>query len=392
MDGWMWVFVIGSLLTIGLLAVVFIKLSQLHRRSESDSGLGLLQAQVSDLRTELQRSLVDSQERLSSRLENLSTRMDDKLGQGVHTMNQRLTDMTAQIDRRLEQDTHNLQDTARLTHERLDGAARAVGDVTKRLAELSESNRRIFDVGKNIEELQDILRAPKLRGVLGELFLGEILAQTLPAEHFTLQYAFRNRETVDAIVRLDQGILSVDAKFPLENFRRLLAAPDEEQIKLRKEFLRDVKKHIDAIAKKYIRPDEGTLDFAFMYIPAENVYYETILKPENQADSLVAYAMERRVIPVSPNSFYAYLQVVLMGIRGLKIEENARQILDTFGRLQVEYDKIMNDVRLVGRHLGNAVKSHESVNHRLERFGARLDSQRNLNTNDNGEKQEEADS
>src|SRR5262249_38700258 len=148
---------------------------------------------------------------------------------------------------------------------------------------------------------------------------------------FRLQHAFRSGAIVDAAVCLGRNIVPVDAKFPLENFQRLLKAGDEAEKKgFRKAFVADVRRHIDAIAGKYIRPDEGTFDFALMYIPAENVYYETIVRDEaggdGQANGLFEHAIERRVIPVSPNCFYAYLQVILMGLKGMRVEESARQI------------------------------------------------------------------
>ena len=259
--------------------------------------------------------------------------------------------------------------------ERLDGAARVIQGVSRQLGQLDESTKRMLEVGRDISSLQDLLRAPKLRGNLGELFLQDLLAQILPPDHYEIQHAFAGGEKVDAVIRLQAGLVPVDAKFPLENFRRVVAAGGEEERKTaRRQFLRDVRTHIDAIATKYIRPDEGTFQFALMYVPAENVYYETIVRPDEAAESaLFEYALQRRVIPVSPNSFYAYLQTILLGLKGLRVEERAREILDHLDRLNQETDRFAEAFRLVGDHLDNARKKYEEAQKRLTRVESKMD-------------------
>ncbi|HDQ99703.1 MAG TPA: DNA recombination protein RmuC, partial [candidate division WOR-3 bacterium] len=219
----------------------------------------------------------------------------------------------------------------------------------------------------------DILRAPKLRGIIGEFFLGDLLRQVVPAHH-QLQYRFASGEAVDAVVRLGPGLVPIDSKFPLEDFQRLIAETDEEQRRvLRRRFIAVVRKHIDAVADKYIRPDEGTYDFALMYIPAENVYYETIIRDSPEDDSISARALARRVIPVSPNSLYAYLQVIVLGLRGLRVEERAGEILRHLGRLRQEYDRFRSEFDVLGTHLTNAGNRYAESARRLDRFGTRLE-------------------
>src|SRR5947208_1118110 len=164
-----------------------------------------------------------------------------------------------------------------------------------------------------------VLVAARRGGALG---LVQQQLEVLPARHFTLQHTFQNGERVDAVVRLGPALVPVDAKFPLEDFRRLLEAGDDEtRTRARRAFVARVRKHIDDVATKYILPDEGTYDFALMYVPAENVYYEAIVRDDGGNDrELSAYALERKVIPVSPNCFYAYLQAIVLGLRGLRIE------------------------------------------------------------------------
>lgn len=257
--------------------------------------------------------------------------------------------------------------------------AESFGQIQKTMGELSESGKRMRELGKEISGLSDLLKAPKLRGGIGELFLGDLLAQMLSPEHYTLQFTFPSGGRVDAVIQLQTGMVPVDAKFPLESFLRLSKQEDEaEQARGKKEFVRIVKGHIDSIADKYIRPDEGTFDFALMYIPAENVYYETIITDEALGDEkgIMAHALERRVIPVSPNSFYAYLQAIAFGLKGLQIEQRAQQILAYLGTLEGEFGKFAGDFNVLGTHLSHAGGKYEEARRRLTQFEERLTSAR----------------
>ncbi|HXV27779.1 MAG TPA: DNA recombination protein RmuC [bacterium] len=274
--------------------------------------------------------------------------------------------LSQQMNTQLEHNTRFLQDT----HEQY---SRAVGQVQHRLGELQEATHSMMAIGKDISSLQNILKAPKLRGGLGELFLGELLQQILPEDHFSLQYSFRDGRKVDAVIFLGQGMIPVDAKFPLENFQRILESPNDESLKQsKKSFSADVKKHVDDIASKYILPEEGTFDFALMYIPAENIYYETIIKDEMQPESISSYAIKKKVIPVSPNSFYAYLQAIVRGLKGLRIERSAQLILESLGQLEGDFKKCFDEFEKIGGHISNAKSSYDRALRRLERFSDRL--------------------
>src|SRR3569832_2144244 len=258
------------------------------------NALLLMQLQVDQLRQQLSEAMANSAGMMQQQLSHIAVQVNHQL----NSVNQQLTSATGQID------------------SRLDSAFRVAGEVKQNLGELTKATQQVYDVGKDIASLQEILRAPKLRGSLGELFLGELLSQVLPPTHFILQHRFKSNEAVDAVIILGPALVSVDSKFPLENFKKMIETSVEEEKKShRKRFLTDVKKHIDAFAGKYILPDEGTYDFALMYIPAENVYYETIIKDEAFGDenSLCSYALSKRVIPVSSNSFYTYLQAIVLG-------------------------------------------------------------------------------
>src|SRR3989338_5413424 len=242
-----------------------------------------------------------------------------------------LSKNTDLIMKQLNENAKVLQMVNSTMGDRLDNAARIVGDVRKSLGSLDEKTQQIYEVGKDIASLQEILSAPKMRGGLGELFLEALLEQIMPRKDFyELQYCFKTGERVDAVIKIGSRLVPVDSKFPLESFKRFVGVQtDEEKKRAKKEFIKAVNTHIDDIAAKYILPDEGTYDFALMYIPAENVYYETIIKEDGfgEEKSIFSHAISKKVIPVSPNSFYAYLQVIILGMKGLKVEEKAQEVI-----------------------------------------------------------------
>jgi DNA recombination protein RmuC len=273
--------------------------------------------------------------------------------------------------------TQQLQKSTGDLNSRLDNAARVVNEVSKGLGGLSEATKKVFEVGKDIASLQEILRSPKLRGGLGELFLGDLLSQIFPPAHYALQHRFKSGEAVDAVIKLGQNLVPIDAKFPLENFKRVVeTATEDERRNAKKKFISDVKRHIDSISVKYILPDEGTFDFALMYIPAENVYYELIIKDDalDTDRGLLNYAFVKRVIPVSPNSFYAYLQTILLGLKGLHVEAQAQEILRNLARLSGDFERFRTDFELVGKHLTNTRTKYDDADKRLAKFGDRLQS------------------
>jgi DNA recombination protein RmuC len=327
------------------------------------------------------RALIDEKKQdpsfllIQQQIDQLRGQVTQVLDGNTNMINQQLGQLLGNVNERLKENSEVMQKTQQSLGERLDNAARVVGSVQKTLGTLEEANRKIYDVGKDIASLHEILRAPKLRGGLGEFFLGDLLGQILPPDHYYIQYAFRSGERVDAAIKLGGSLVPVDSKFPLENFKRMLdGGSDEDKAKAKKMFASDVKKHIDAIAAKYILPDEGTYDFALMYIPAENVYYETIIKEDGVAGdkTLSAYAMAKRVIPVSPNSFYAYLQAIVLGLKGLKIESRAKEIGQYLSRLESDFGKFREDFNLVGKHLGHAQACFQTSEKRLEQFGQKL--------------------
>ena len=343
------------LILLAAVVLILLWLVVQSRKKIEDPTMTLMQQEVQSLRGQLTDTMLRSQD----------------------SMNQQLGQITLQVNSQLNQVTQQLQKSTGDLNSRLDNAARVVQEVSKGLGSLSEATKKVFDVGKDIASLQEILRSPKLRGGLGELFLGDLLSQIFPPAHYTLQHRFKSGEAVDAAIKIGQNLVPVDAKFPLENFKRVVetATEDERRI-VKKKFIGDVKKHVDAISSKYILPDEGTFDFALMYIPAENVYYELIIRDEavDTDKGLLNYAFAKRVIPVSPNSFYAYLQTILLGLKGLHIEEQAQEILKDLARLSGDFEKFRADFELVGKHLTNTKSKYDDADKRLEKFGDRLQS------------------
>jgi len=358
---------VGAVVALGLLFWFFQRetLKKLQEGQAKDNSFLLLQQQMDTLREHLRQNLDGSSQIFSQRMHELSQQITEHLknqGTDIQKTHQTVGELIAK--------SHETVGS------RLDNAARVVGELQGRLGKLEESNQRIFEVGKDIASLQEILRAPKLRGNLGELFLGDLLSQVLPLEHFELQYGFKNGEKVDAVVKLAGNLVPIDSKFPLENFRKFLEANTEVDKKnFRKIFLSDVKKHIDSIASKYIQPGENTFDFALMYIPAENVYYEMVIREEafDSEFSILNHAMAKRVIPVSPNNFYVYLNTILLGLRGMKIEQSAREIQISLGNLHKDLGKFAEDFGKVGKHLSNARSAYEEADKRLNRFSEKIE-------------------
>ena len=244
----------------------------------------------------------------------------------------------------------------------------AVGDVRERLGQLAELTQRLEGVGQSVVKVQELLQVPRLRGTIGEVWLEELLRQILPAGLYATQHAFRSGEKVDAVVRVGDRLVPVDSKFPLEACQRMLAADAGSAERERRAFRKSLRDRVDEIADKYIKPDEGTFEFALMYVPAENVYYEAVVRGEDLEgeESVVGYALRRKVIPVSPNTFYAYLAAILHGLKGLEVEREARKILESLGGLQQQFTRFDATYRLVGRHLDHAVRQYAEAEKQID--------------------------
>jgi len=241
------------------------------------------------------------------------------------------------------------------------------------IGQVISASTHMQKVGDEVKRLQQILASPKLRGGMGEWSLDNLLSQILPQAGYQLQYTFKDNQKVDALVKLADYSVPIDAKFPLENFEQLQKAEtDDQRTRLRRQFHNDVIRHIDKIATSYIRPAEGTVDFAMMYIPAENVYYEAIIQYPDDAKNILQYSLDKKVIPVSPNLLYAYLMTVAMGLQGLQIEKQAAEIRNNLARLNASFADFTDTWEVLGKHLRNAYSQYDEGHKKLDRFAIQL--------------------
>lgn len=282
-------------------------------------------------------------------------RLEERIGQ----LNEKSTEITRVLDNKLAESTRTLQ-------EQFGQSAKIVRDVTERLTKLDETNKQVLNFSDQLKTLQDILKNPKQRGVLGEYYLEETLKNVLPPNSYKMQYKFKDGEIVDAVVFVKDKIIPVDSKFSLENYERILSERDEnEKAELEKMFKMDLKNRIDETSK-YVRPSEDTMDFAFMFIPSEAIYYDLLVNKVGAVKvntrDLIEYAFkEKHVIIVSPTSFLAYLQTVLQGLRALQIEESAKEIrknVEQLGKHLLNYDTFMQKL---GQQIGTTVNTYNTA-------------------------------
>jgi DNA recombination protein RmuC len=275
----------------------------------------------------------------------------------------RLGELAASVDRRLEGIDGRLLASQQ-------SAGQAATQIVEKLGKLDGTAAQMLARANDLAQLEQALRPPKARGGFGELLLENLLRDRLPATAYAMQHGFSTGERVDAVVRVGQ-LIPVDSKFPLDNFQRMVdAKSDDERQLYAKGFARDVKSKIDDIATKYIRPDEGTFDFAFMYVPVESVYYELACNP---GSGLLEYANDRRVFPVSPNTFTAYLQLIVLGMRSMQVEERAHEVMAYVAGLGGEFARFKEEFDLVGRHLGHAQTTYTKADKRLGKLESKLD-------------------
>lgn len=299
--------------------------------------------------------------------------LQQQMGQVIQTLDKRLAENKHELDRRLSesntisrsQSTENIrviQDISKENQNQINLINKQLLGVTERMTKLDETNRQVMDFSSQLKNLQDILKNPKQRGVLGEYYLEETLKNVLPPNSYQMQYGFNNGTIVDAVVFVKDKVVPIDSKFSLETYEKLLNCSDEEQRAiLEKQFKQDLKNRIDETSK-YVKPEEKTVDFAFMFIPSEAIYYDLLVNKVGSAQvssrDLIEYAFkDKHVIIVSPTSFLAYLQTVLQGLRALEIEESAKEIQKNVEKL----GKHLDQYAVYHEKLGNTLKT--TVNH-----------------------------
>ncbi|MBN2016414.1 DNA recombination protein RmuC [Candidatus Dojkabacteria bacterium] len=325
--------IIGLVLLTGFFLIVR-KLDTFKRDESQDQSIVLLQKQITELTREL----------------------NDRMSEQNKTLREQMSESNKTLQEQFAQSSRNLQDINKTT-------AGIVKEVTEKLTKLDETNKQVVGFADQLQSLENILKNPKQRGILGEYFLETLLGNLLPPSQYKMQFKFNDGEIVDAAIFVKDKIIPIDAKFSLENYNKIQKEKDKEKRgKLIRQFKKDLKERIDETSK-YIRPDEKTVDFAFMFIPAEGIYYNLLVyKVGNEVNSkdLIEYAFSKRVIIVSPNSFFAYLQTVLQALNTLKVQEKVQEIIKNVVKLQGHIKTYDENMLKLGKHLGTTVSSYNS--------------------------------
>jgi DNA recombination protein RmuC len=346
---------IGSLAVVFIAGVIYLarKLDSAQNKDELEKLREALY-QVKELRENVRETRVETQTGLSKNAESIQRRLDKTIEM-----------LSNQFDRMNKSVDSKLNDSSKILGERLDNASKVIGSLHQELGKMHE-------LGPRIHELANIFQQPKLRGGMGEKILSEVLEARLPRDLWQTQYKFKSGSVVDAAIftQKKKRIIPIDAKFPLDNFRKLIDSETEEQkTQARKDFEKDIKRQIDDIAKKYINPDERTTPFALMYLPSEDIYYEAAIRSESLND----YAVEKNVTIVSPNIFYHFLGIVLLSLQSQKIEEKAEEVLKMIGSVKSEATKFGKELGTLSGHISNSHKSIERVNSGFEKLSGKID-------------------
>ncbi len=284
-------------------------------------------------------------------------------------LQQQMQELSRTLDARVSESTKAMQESA---HRQITESNRIVRDVTDRLAKLDETNKQVVSFADQLQNLQDVLQNPKQRGILGEYYLETVLKNVLPPGAFQMQYPFKNGEIVDAVVFVKDRIIPIDSKFSLENYNRAIEARDKAEREVHERaFKADIKLRIDETSK-YVRPEENTMEFAFMFIPSEGIYYDLLMNQvgsmKTNTRDLIEYAFQKKVIIVSPTSFLAYLQTVLQGLKALQIEEQAEEIKKRVGELGKHVAAYETYHAKLGASLGTVVSHFNASRKELQKI------------------------
>lgn len=325
-----------------------------------------IEAQTEALRQQ-QELFVKTQDSMVNQLQNI-----------LKVVNDNLISTQGNINNQLQAILKTVNDNLTNTQGNITNQLKVVGEIEKKLGALQETARQIQEIGQDISSLQEIFKTSKIRGNIGEMLLEDLLGQIFTKENFQRQYRFKDNTIVDAVIKLGNKLIPIDSKFPIEDFQRIVEAKDNRSKGVAKTaFIRNVKKKIDDIAEKYIRPDEGTYDFAIMYIPAENVYYEAVINEsfreyESKANEILNYAIQKHVIPVSPNSMYAYLMAIAYGLKGFKLEQKTELILSRISAIVNDYKNFQESYKILGGHLRNAVNKYDETSQITLELGTKI--------------------
>src|SRR2546422_1022803 len=356
-------FLIGAVILVAIL-VIWLALQGLQSRQKS----GAIESQMNELRRDLQ-TIATSQASSTGQLETIAKNVAQRLDSVTPALQDAIKN-SAQITGQMTSDAQTkMADELKNTRDQIVQIQRQLGEVQQAGKQMSQT----------AQTLEGILGGAKSRGSLGEVTLERLLEDSLPPTQYEMQYRFSSGEAADAVVKLrDKKLMAIDSKFPLDAYRRIAAEGDEA----RRAFTVAVKGHADAIARKYIVPDEGTLDIALMFVPSESVYYELLMTQDNKGQPLDGYCRDKKVIAVSPNTLYAHLCVIAMGLRGMQMEENAKRLLASLSGMEIQMAKFTDKFGVLGTHLKNAQQSYSESDKLFEKANNTLEGMLGAGTDD----------
>jgi len=340
-------FLIGGVI---LVVVLFLWLALQSLQSRQN---GAIESQMNELRRDLQ-TIATSQAQSTGKLETIAKSVAQRLDSVTPALQDAIKN-SAQITGQMTSDAQTkMADELKNTRDQISQIQRQLGEVQQAGKQMSQT----------AQTLESILGGAKSRGSLGEVTLERLLEDSLPSAQYVMQYKFSSGEVADAVIKLrDKKLMVIDSKFPLDAYRRISTEGEEA----RRAFITAVKGHVDSITKKYIVPDEGTLDVALMFVPSESVYYELLMTTDSKGQPLDAYCRDKKVIAVSPNTLYAHLCVIAMGLRGMQIEENARRLLESLSGMEKQLEKFTDKFGTLGTHLKNAQQSYSESDKLFEK-------------------------
>jgi len=343
----------NAFLIAGVILVAILVLWQALQSLQTRQKSGALESQMNELRRDLQ-TIATSQASSTGQLETIAKGVSQRLDSVAPALQEAIKN-SAQITGQMTSDAQTkMADELKNTRDQISQIQRQLGEVQQAGKQMSQT----------AQTLEGILGGAKSRGSLGEVALERLLEDSLPSSQYVMQFRFSSGEAADAVIKLrDKKLMAIDSKFPLDAYRRISTEGDEA----RRAFATAVKGHADAISKKYIVPDEGTLDVALMFVPSESVYYELLQTSDNKGQPLDAYCRDQKVIAVSPNTLYAHLCVIAMGLRGMQMEENAKRLLESLSGMEKQMEKFADKFRTLGTHLKNAQQSYSESDKLFER-------------------------
>ncbi|PYU44917.1 MAG: hypothetical protein DMG54_07585 [Acidobacteria bacterium] len=346
-------FLIGGVILVAIL-VIWLAFETLQGRQKS----GAIASQMTELRRDLQ-TIATSQAQSTGQLETIAKSVAQRLDSVAPALQDAVKN-SAQITGQMTSDAQNkMADELKNTRDQISQMQLLLGEVQQAGKQMSQT----------AQTLEGILGGAKSRGSLGEVTLERLLEDSLPSAQYAMQYRFSSGEAADAVIKLrDNKLMAIDSKFPLDAYRRISTEGDEA----RRAFVTAVKGHADAITKKYIVPDEGTLDVALMFVPSESVYYELLMTQDGKGQSLDAYCRDKQVIAVSPNTLYAHLHVIALGLRGMQMEENTKQLVESLLGMEKQLEKFADKFGTLGTHLRNAQQSYSDSDKLFEKAQSTL--------------------